>query len=284
MANTLKRVRSTSISSERGGTVAPPTTVTAQNNKKRKLPQSSVLQSPFPTLIHPTIAEAREVYVLLCAAHGTPGPAPPVETPLPNILEGLISTILSQSTSGSNSSRAKAGLDAAFGRNNFSAIADASQERVVEAIRCGGLAKKKANTIQKVLSTIHTRHRVYSLQFLASKTDDLRKTDAEVTAELLSYPGVGPKTAACVMSLCLGREAFAVDTHVWRLSKVLGWVPSTADRVLTQAHLEERLPGDLKLGLHVLMMRHGRACMGCKKSDGGACILNNHRRARTLPV
>ncbi|KAJ7454281.1 DNA glycosylase [Mycena galericulata] len=285
--HTTKRPRSDSSLSERdgsetSGTIATTTRATSQHSKKPKLDHPFISPTPFPEIHRPSPSEAREVYHLLCEAHGTPDVQTSVAqssvATAPNVLEGLISTILSQSTSGSNSSRAKAALDAAFGRNNFLAIATAPQERVIEAIRCGGLAKKKAATIQSLLEQIRSKHGSYSLQFLAASGEDERKTDAEVTQELLSYAGVGPKTAACVLSLCLGRQSFAVDTHVWRLSKVLGWVPETADRVRTQAHLDQRLPGDLKHGLHVLMMRHGRTCAGCKKSGQGACILKTYRQ------
>ncbi|KAJ7646277.1 DNA glycosylase [Mycena polygramma] len=280
MARTLKRTPSTSTSpaeSEAGGMAGA--SASSQTNKKAKIEHSSPSNTPFEDFHQPTAAEAREVYGLLCAAHGTPRRAAFDLASVPNILEGLISTILSQSTSGANSSRAKERLDATFGRNNFAAIANASRERVVEAIRCGGLAVKKAATIQTILTAIHERHASYSLQFLAESTEDgYQLTDGEVTRELLSYKGVGPKTAACVLSLCLGREAFAVDTHVWRLSKVLEWVPQSANRVHTQAHLEQRLPGDLKYGMHALLMHHGRTCGGCKKDGSGPCILKTYRK------
>ncbi|KAJ7237393.1 DNA glycosylase, partial [Mycena rebaudengoi] len=163
----------------------------------------------------------------------------------PNIFDGLISTILSQSTSGTNSLKAKLGLDTAFGRSNFAAIVAAPRERSIEAIRCGGLGKKAA-TIQNLFIAVCKHHGLYSLQFPASSVERERKTDAEVTEELLSYDGVGPKTASCVLSLYLGRNSFAVDTHVWRLSKAFSWVPASADRILMQAHLEQRLPANLR--------------------------------------
>jgi len=98
---------------------------------------------------------------------------------------------------------------------------------------------------------------------------------------LTSYDGVGPKTASCVLMFCLGRDSFAVDTHVFRLSKVLGWVPSSADRIQTQAHLDKRLPAETKYGLHVLMIQHGRTCKGCKKSgSSAACILKDFLKQR----
>jgi len=192
------------------------------------------------------------------------------------VIESLIGTILSQATSSKNSSGAKCTLDETFGRNNFAAIAKAPRAEVIEAIRHGGLANKKAKTIQDILEAIREKHGDYSLQHLISK--DL--SDGEIMAELVSYDGVGPKTASCVLLFCLGRDSFAVDTHVYRLSKVLGWVPSTADRVLAQAHLDLKVPDELKYRLHVLLITHGRACSGCKKAGKGSCVLKTYLREK----
>jgi endonuclease-3 len=79
---------------------------------------------------------------------------------------------------------------------------------------------------------------------------------------------------------CLGRDSFAVDTHVYRLSKLLGWVPPKADRVLAQAHLDLRVPDELKYGLHVLFIQHGRACAGCKNTGKGECVLKTYLKER----
>jgi hypothetical protein len=79
-----------------------------------------------------------------------------------------------------------------------------------------------------------------------------------------------------------------VDTHVFRLSKLLGWVPTRAtggiDRVRAQAHLELRIPAELKYSLHVLMVHHGRVCSGCgpagRGGGVGACILKTYLREK----
>ena len=102
----------------------------------------------------------------------------------------------------------------------------------------------------------------------------------DVSTAQVSYNGVGPKTASCVLLFCLGRDSFAVDTHVFRLSKLLGWVPARADRVTAQAHLDLRIPVALKYGLHVLMVTHGRACGGCKGKGKGRCVLKEWLRDR----
>ncbi|KAF5312081.1 hypothetical protein D9619_003506 [Psilocybe cf. subviscida] len=262
-----------------------------QKAKKQKLQSEFAAESPFPAFPQPTPDTAKEVFQLLSKEHPGKGRRqdppeesnPSVETgdKVPNVISSLIGTILSQNTSNINSSRAKASLDKAFGKNNFSVIVNAPHADVVEAIRSGGLANKKAKTIQNVLRSIKARHGDYSLQHLASSEDGKRMTDDDIMQELVSYDGVGPKTASCVLLFCLERDSFAVDTHIFRLSKLLGWVPQKADRILTQAHLDHRIPNDLKYGLHVLMITHGRACKGCKQTGARApCILKTYLKER----
>ncbi|KAF5357108.1 hypothetical protein D9756_006831 [Leucocoprinus leucothites] len=208
---------------------------------------------------------------------------------VPNVIEAVVGTILSQNTSGKNCTRAKNGLDEAFGRNNFEAIANARKEEVVDAIRTGGLANKKADMIQGLLRAVKERHGIYSLQHLAGEHRSIAEpppippTNEEIMEELLSYDGVGPKTASCVLLFCLGRDSFAVDTHIYRLSRLLGWIPPKTDRVLAQAHLDIRIPANLKYGLHVLMIQHGRACRGCKKRGSGEnCVLKEYLKQKKV--
>ncbi|KAI9062020.1 DNA glycosylase [Trametes sanguinea] len=264
--------------------------------KKLKLLASHSIQSPFPDHPHPTPTAAAQVHTLLAAAH--PDLAARPRRPsnandsartcgsVPDVLESLVGTILSQNTSSRNSTAAKRGLDAAFGRNNFEAVARAPRADVVEAIKTGGLANKKAAVIQNILQEVHEKHGRYSLQHLAAVADPEVKgktgvSDEEAMQELVSYNGVGPKTASCVLLFCLGRASFPVDTHVFRLSRLLGWVPPKADRVTAQAHLDLKIPDDLKYGLHVLMVGHGRRCKGCKSSGSAAksdCVLKKWLR------
>jgi len=242
--------------------------------------------SPFPNFDHPTVEESKEVIRLLhsefphiqayrndpAAKHFQASPCGGVA----DVVEALIETILSQNTSARNSTAAKENLDTVFGRNNFGAIARAPSSQVVDAIRTGGLANKKAVTIQNLLNSIHAKHGSYSLQHLVGN----EYSDRDVMEELVSYEGVGPKTASCVLMFCLERESFPVDTHVFRLSKLLGWVPAKSNRITAQAHLDLRIPGELKYGLHVLMIAHGRRCSGCKNRSRGACSLKTYRMGK----
>jgi len=126
-----------------------------------------------------------------------------------------------------------------------------------------------------LLKEIKGRHGKYSLQHLALPG----VSDTDVMKELQSYNGIGPKTASCVLLFCLGRDSFAVDTHVYRLTRLLGWIPPKADRVMAQAHLDVRVPDHLKYGLHVLLIYHGRRCSGCKNaSRDSSCILKTWLR------
>ncbi|EKM57706.1 uncharacterized protein PHACADRAFT_251498 [Phanerochaete carnosa HHB-10118-sp] len=264
-------------------------------SKKLKLLAAHAVESPFPDYARPTPEEAQEVYDVLAREH--PDIASTSRNPssendaaatcgkVPNVLESLVGTILSQNTSAKNYTAAKRNLDVKFGRNNFEAIVNAPKSELVDALRTGGLANKKAEVIQRILHEVKERHGSYSLQHLAGVVESQEPgeeakvfSDEDAMKELVSYNGVGPKTASCVLLFCLGRASFAVDTHVFRLSRLLGWVPARANRVTAQAHLDLRVPNDLKYGLHVLMVGHGRQCNGCR--GRGECPLKTWMKSR----
>ena len=91
--------------------------------------------------------------------------------------------------------------------------------------------------------------------------------------EFISYDGVGTKTASCVLLFSLGRNFFAVDTQVFRLSKLGESLKSQI--VYLRRHTSTF--ASQKYDLHVLMIQHGRSCKGCKKTGSGqACILKTY--------
>ena len=75
---------------------------------------------------------------------------------------------------------------------------------------------------------------------------------------LTDLPGVGPKTAAIVLLFALGRPAFPVDTHVHRVTRRLGLIPSNASREKAHVLLEEMLPADVYYSFHINLIEHGR--------------------------
>ncbi len=94
--------------------------------------------------------------------------------------------------------------------------------------------------LQVILNTLKSERGECSLEHLQQRTDE------EIKAELERFKGVGKKTIACVLMFCLDRHEFPVDTHVWRITKAMGWVPSKATRDEAYSHLNARIPDHLK--------------------------------------
>ena len=81
--------------------------------------------------------------------------------------------------------------------------------------------------------------------------------------KFIKYPGMGLKTASCVLLFCLQAPYFAVDTHVHRLCVWLGWVPPSTREYRTFGHCDTRVPDELKYSIHQLLIDHGKTCGRC---------------------
>jgi endonuclease III len=251
----------------------PASTAADLQSRKLKSYAQHANKSPFPTFAHPTPTECHLALSILSTLHG-PRQRPaafvaPTTTAgcgdCPSVLDALVRTILSQNTSDVNSTRAKLSMDKVYGRSDdWAGIVRGGKAKLEDAIRCGGLAVVKSKVILGILEQVYEKYGVYSLDHLHDAPTD------EAYKEMLSFQGVGPKTASCVLLFCLRRESFAVDTHVWRIAGLLGWRPKDAGREATQAHLDVRVPDEDKYGLHVLMVTHGKRCEECKA--GGKSI------------
>lgn len=186
----------------------------------------------------------------------------------------LIYTILSQHTSDVNSERAFARLRESFA--DWASVESVPVVAVEDAISVGGLARVKAPRIQAVLRRIFERRGEYSLDFLA----DTAPADAK--AWLCTLPGVGPKTAACVLCFSLGMPVLPVDTHVYRVAKRLALIgpKATAD----QAHelLETRLKPESIYPFHMNLIQHGRQICKARTPCCGACVLVDSCPSRQL--
>ncbi|KAL6240969.1 hypothetical protein RBB50_012064 [Rhinocladiella similis] len=240
--------------------------------------------SPFPDFHHPTPEECKVAHRILASLHGARvRPKEVVASTTragcgdsPSVLDALVRTILSQNTSDKNSTRAKLSMDKVYGGSDkWDAIVAGGQAKLQEAIKCGGLSVVKSKVIISILKQAHEKYGEYSLDHLhqASSEDAMR--------EMLSFQGVGPKTASCVLLFCLQRESFAVDTHVWRITGLLGWRPKSASRDETYAHLDVMIPDEDKYGLHILLVTHGKKCDECKAGGKnlGKCELRKAFRS-----
>lgn len=205
-------------------------------------------------------ARAAEVLRRLATAYGPLQPKPRRDA-----LSELVEVILSQNTSDANVARAFAQLRQAF--PTWQALLDAPTEHVADTIRSAGLANIKAPRLQAVLRTVHERYGVLSLDHLADLPLDAAR------AELTALPGVGPKSAACVLLFSLGMPALPVDTHVHRVALRLGLLPPNADAGRAHALLEALVPPAERYAFHVALITHGRRTCHARRPRCPACPL-----------
>lgn len=184
-------------------------------------------------------------------------------------LDELIATILSQHTSDLNSERAFATLRARF--PTWGDVLAADETDVADAIQSGGLANLKAPRIQRVLRTIEIESGSLTLDWMRDWPLE------QARPWLMALPGVGPKTAACVLLFSLGLPAMPVDTHVYRVGRRLGLIPS--DINADQAHVAfDRLVGpdrNVVYAMHLNLIRHGRTTCKARSPTCDRCALND---------
>ncbi|MFO7711687.1 MAG: endonuclease III [Dehalococcoidia bacterium] len=197
---------------------------------------------------------------LLEQEYGTPRWQPQGEP-----VDVLIRTILSQNTSDTNSDRAFASLKAGF--EGWEDVASAPVESIARAIRSGGLFRIKAARIKQILERIEEEQGRISLESLGSMTA------AEAESYLMSLPGVGYKTARCVLLFSLGKPSLPVDTHILRVSRRLGLIDSRASMDRAHALLEEQVPSSKVYRFHVHMIEHGREICRARRPLCSRCVL-----------
>lgn len=183
-------------------------------------------------------------------------------------LDELILTVLSQHTSDLNAERAFADLQAAF-PGGWPAVVEAPTVAVADAIRSGGLANSKAPRIQAILREVREREGGFDLSRLRELSD------AEAREYLISLPGIGPKTAAVVLSFALGRDAIPVDTHVHRVTRRLGLIPPKASAERADRILHDLVPDGMRTSLHVAFIRLGREICKAPTPRCRECPLND---------
>jgi endonuclease-3 len=207
-------------------------------------------------------AHIREIHRRLKRAHG------PLEAPRRlDPVEELVLTILSQNTNDTNRDRAYESMRRRY--RTWNALSRARVRDLVAAIRVGGLANTKAPRIIETLREIRAREGGFDLSWMRDASDE------SVREYLMSLPGVGPKTAACVLAFSLDRAVIPVDTHVHRVATRLGLLPRGATAARAHQLLGALIPARLRLPLHVGFIRHGRAVCRAGRPFCEDCVLQD---------
>ena len=198
----------------------------------------------------------------------------PLAKPHGHPIAELILTVLSQSTNDRNRDVAYLGLRERF--PSWEEVRDAPVDELEAAIRPGGISKVKSARIKSILRAIGDTAPAHG-----ADPDDPLSLDwlpslsvPEAQAYLVSLPGVGRKTAACVLLFALGMRDVPVDTHVSRVGTRLGlFRPKAPFEELHDTMLEITPPGE-ELELHLNLLRHGRRTCYARGPDCAGCALN----------
>jgi endonuclease-3 len=208
-------------------------------------------------------ARRRRVLALQKRLESRYGPFKPFKKIDP--VQELILTVLSQNTNDVNRDRAYRSLRERF--PSWEELLEAPDGEVEEAIRVGGLAHNKTRSIKAILKEIKKSRRDFKLDHLKTLPLD------EALDELTGLPGVGLKTASCVMLFSFGQPAMPVDTHVHRLSIRLGLVTGKATPDQTHHVLMSIVPESSIYPFHLYLIRHGRETCHARNPDCGGCVL-----------
>jgi endonuclease-3 len=204
----------------------------------------------------------------------------PLAEPHGHPIAELILTVLSQSTNDRNRDVAYLALRERF--PTWEQVRDAPVDEIEAAIRPGGISKVKSVRIKAILEAIGELSRPagapppgdadgpdhLSLDWLASQPV------TEGQRYLTSLPGVGRKTAACVLLFALGLRDVPVDTHVSRVGTRLGLFRPKAPFEELHDTMLELTPAGEELEFHINLLRHGRRTCHARRADCEGCALN----------
>jgi endonuclease III len=205
----------------------------------------------------PRAARVRAIRDRLRDVYGVPD-WPPHGQPL----DELVLTVLSQSTNDRNRDVAYERLRDRF--ESWAEVRDAPVEEVEEAIRPGGISKVKSRRIQEILRALPED---LDLSFLETEPLD------QARADLCALPGVGRKTAACVLLFAYGRRDVPVDTHVGRVATRLALLRPGAGAEEQHDSMTALTPRGDELELHINLLRHGRRTCHARRPECRECAL-----------
>lgn len=182
-------------------------------------------------------------------------------------LDELVYIVLSTRTRGTVFGNMFATLKKRF--PSWGQIARARDSTLQRVLEPAGLSHKKARWLKDILKEIGRREGRIRLDHLSEMSNE------EAEAYLTSLPGIGLKTARCVLMYSLERQVLPVDANVKRLLERLEVLPSNIHYNYIHDAAQDRVSPNLRADLHVYAVIHGRAtclprnprCHDCALSD-----------------
>jgi len=185
-----------------------------------------------------------------------------------DVLDCLILTILSQNTTDVNRDKGYEALRAKF--PDWEAVLEAEPEAIGEAIRIAGLHTQKSQTIKHFLTWLKQETGTLDLQFLC-------EMNTKAALEFLTqHKGIGIKTASVTLSFACGHDVFPVDTHILRVSKRLGLIPSNCTAEKAHELLPAIVPPRKAYPFHMNLITFGRDICNARRPKCSECPLNAH--------
>lgn len=182
-----------------------------------------------------------------------------------SVFEMLVATVLSQNTSDKNTTRTLSRLRETIGITPAS-ISKARLLELKSAIRSSGLYNVKARVLKKLARIVIKNYGGNVEKVLEKPLDEARR-------ELMSLPGIGPKTADVILLFAGGKKTFPIDTHVFRVSRRLGLIGLKDSYEEARGKLMKTFPPESYLKAHLLLIEHGRKTCGARKPLCNGCVL-----------
>jgi len=180
-----------------------------------------------------------------------------------DLLDALIRTVLSQSTTDHNRDMAFSRLKEAF--PGWEAVADAGEAAIARAIRPAGLGNQKAGRIRSFLRWLRKERGELSLEFLH------RETDEAAVGMLTRHKGIGVKTAYVTLMMDSGRDLFPIDVHIHRICRRLGLIGEKVTPEKSHAVLAPHVPAGRAHELHLNLLAFGRTVCTARNPRCGEC-------------
>lgn len=167
-----------------------------------------------------------------------------------NPLDELLYILLSLQTTEVNCKRSYLALRRVF--PSWSLLAESPVSSIRKPIKFAGLGSQRAQKIARIMRRIKQDRGRVSLQHLKSLPSE------EAESYLTSLPGIGKKTARCILMYSMHRPVFPLDTHCARILRRLGFHIPEGSLRKCEDRVQALIPAELRYSLHVTMISLGR--------------------------